>query len=287
MAAAAQSELVDSIGLRQIELFRHRIGYDSGATPVEDTLAWASEHDFHYIDFNADRPPNILTNWSDERVRAVRQDCERHDIHLGLHTQSSINVAEYAPYLSEAVDEYLRANIDLAVRLGCDWVEVHAGYHFSSNRQDRMASAIDRLKRTAEYAQRAGMQLMMENLNFEPGDAEVHYLAHNIEECRYFFSAIDSSLLRWAFTVNHAHLVPEGIKGFLDAFGIERLEEVRLADSLGDRELHLLPGQGSIDFAALFTRLEGEGFSGHYMMALGNLEEKLAARDYFVKAFEQ
>ena len=269
-----------------MESFRDRIGYDSGATPLEDTLAWAAAHGFHYVDFNADRPPNILTNWSNERVRAVRAACEQSEIHLGLHTQSSINVAEYAPYLSAAVDQYLNANIDLAVRLGCDWVEVHAGYHFSSNLEDRKAVGLERLKRTADYAHRAGMQLLMENLNFEPDDAEVHYLAHNIHECRYYFDAIDPHLLRWAFTVNHAHLVPEGIDGFLDAFGVSRMAEVRLADSLGDKELHLLPGQGNIDFASLFRRLESSGFEGHYMMALGNLEQKLAARDYFVRAFE-
>jgi sugar phosphate isomerase/epimerase len=269
-----------------MESFRDRIGYDSGVTPLEDTLEWASAHGFHYIDFNADRPPNILASWSDERIKAVREACERHDIHLGLHTQSSINVSEYAPFLSEAVDQYLTANIDLAVRLNCAWVEVHAGYHFSSNLEDRKSSGLERLKRTADYAQRAGMMLMMENLNFEPDDAEIHYLAHNVEECRYYFDAIEPEKLRWAFTVNHAHLVSEGIDGFLDAFGIGRMEEVRLADSLGDKELHLLPGEGTIDFASLFKRIEGAGYTGHYMMALGNLEEKLAARDYFVRAFE-
>jgi sugar phosphate isomerase/epimerase len=164
--------------------------------------------------------------------------------------------------------------------------EVHAGYHFSSDIEARKASARERLERTVAYAQSVHMQLMIENLNFEPTDAEVHYLAHNIEECRYFFDALDASALRWAFTVNHANLVPEGIDGFLDAFGIDRMMEVRLADNLGDKEIHLLPGQGNIDFAAMFKRIEGMGFQGHYMMALGNLEQKLAARDYFVRAYE-
>ena len=269
-----------------MESFLDRIGFDSGATPLEETLSWAATHSFHYVDFNADRPPNILTNWSEQRVAAVKQACLSDGIHLGLHTQSSINVAEYAPYLSDAVDEYLKANIDLAVRLSCDWVEVHAGYHFNSNLDERKVSSLERLKRTVDYGQQAGMQLLIENLNFEPDNAEVHYLAHNIEECRYFFDAIDPSLLRWAFTVNHAHLVPEGIDGFLDEFGVSRMAEVRLADSLGDKELHLLPGQGNIDFSALFKRLESSGFDGHYMMALGSLEQKLEARDYFVRAFE-
>ena len=90
-----------------------------------------------------------------------------------------------------------------------------------------------------------------ENLNFEPDDAEIHYLGHTVEECRYYFDAIASAHFGWAFTVNHAHLVPEGIPGFLEAFGVARLGEVRLADNLGDKEVHLKPGEGNIDFTTL------------------------------------
>jgi sugar phosphate isomerase/epimerase len=78
--------------------------------------------------------------------------------------------------------------------------------------------------------------------------------------------------------VNHAHLVPEGIDGFLDAFGIGRIGEVRLADNTGEYEIHLVPGEGTIDFKALFDRLEGAGYAKHYSMAFGSDDEKLAAR---------
>ena len=59
-------------------------------------------------------------------------------------------------------------------------------------------------------------------MNREPDDAEIHYLAHTVEECRYYFDAIPSPRLGWSFTVNHAHLVAEGIDGFIDAFGLGR-----------------------------------------------------------------
>src|SRR5262245_58657775 len=133
--------------------FRERIGYDAGGTRLEEALAWAAANALHYVDFNADRPPNRLDSWSDERVRAVRDSCARHDMHLGLHTASAVNVAELSPYVSEAVDAYLRGNIDLAVRLGCEWLVVHAGYHFSSDVSARMAASLERLKRAVAYAE--------------------------------------------------------------------------------------------------------------------------------------
>ena len=82
-----------------------------------------------------------------------------------------------------------------------------------------------------------------------------------------------------SFTVNHAHLVPEGIDGFLDVLPIARLGELRLADNLGDREVHLRPGEGNIDFARLFRLLEGAGFKGHYMNNFGSPDEMLAGRE--------
>jgi sugar phosphate isomerase/epimerase len=268
-------------GISAVVSLRERIGFDAGSTHLEEALAWAAAHALHYVDFNADRAPNHLGSWSDERVRAVREMCVRHDIHLGLHTLSAVNVAEFSPFVSAAVDTYLQANIDFAMRLGCAWIVVHAGYHFSSDVSARQAASLARLKRAVAYAEKAGAQLLLENLNFEPHDAEIHYLAHTVEECRDYFAAIASAHFGWAFTVNHANLVPEGIAGFIDAFGVSRIGEVRLADNLGDKEVHLKPGEGNIDFAALFRRLESSGYQGHYTMAFGNQADKLQARDFF------
>ena len=260
---------------------RDRIGFDAGSTRLEDALETAATHAFYYLDFNADTGPNRLDTWSDERVRSMRDTCERNGIRLSLHTLSAVNVAEYSPFVSDAVDQYLRANIDLAQRLNCEGVVVHAGYHFSSALEARKSASMERLKLAVGYAEEVGAVLLLENLNFEPDAAEVHYLAHNVEECRLYFDAISSEHFGWAFTANHAHLVPEEIDGFLDAFGIDRIGEVRLADNLGEKEVHLKPGEGNIDFAALFSRLEASGYRKYYTMAFGSLQDKLEAREFF------
>ena len=80
--------------------------------------------------------------------------------------------------------------------------------------------------------------------------------------------------------MNHAHLVPEGIEGFVDALDMSRVEEVRLADCFRNgHEVHLKPGAGDIDFGDMFRRIEGKGFTGHYTNAFGSLDDMLEARD--------
>ncbi|MGQ0663373.1 MAG: sugar phosphate isomerase/epimerase family protein [Pseudomonadota bacterium] len=259
---------------------KERIGVDIGRRlRLEDGIAWAAANGVRCIDVEIDLAPNALESFTAERASGIRGALERHGVRLGLHTLSAVNIAETSPFVREAVDLYLKTYIDVAGRLGAGWIVVHAGYHFTADYDARLAASLERLARAAEYAEKAGAKLLLENLNREPDHAEVHYLAYDLRECRTYFDRIGSSHLGWSFTVNHAHLVPEGIGGFLDDLGLARLGEVRLADNLGDRELHLKPGEGNIDFRALFRRLESSGFRGHYMTAFGSLDDMLEGRE--------
>lgn len=255
-----------------------RIGVDLQAKmPLEESVAWAIEHDVRYIDAELDVAPNAFERFDKVTCESIRATCREHDIHIGLHTLSSVNIAEISPFVSEAVDAYLTGYMDVAVRLGAEWIVVHGGLHFG-DRGRRLEAAAARLVRASAYAERVGAKLLLENLNWEPDLAEVHYLAHSLEECRYFFDRLDSPNLGWSFTINHATLEPEGIAGFLDALPIERLGEVRLADNNGEYEVHMFPGEGIIDFADTFSRIEATGYKGHYMCNFGTPEQMLRGR---------
>jgi len=257
-----------------------RIGIDVGRKLVlEDAVEWAAEHKVRYIDIQLDTGDNALGTISGIRGSRVRALCEKHHVTIGLHTASAVNVAEYAPYVGDAVEAYLKAYVDAAVRVGAKWIVMHAGFHFTSDKDQRMKAGLDRLRRVVAHAENKGALILLENLNKEPDDAEVHYLAHTVEEWRYYFSAIDSANFRLSFTANHAHLVPEGIPGFIQAIDLSRVGEVRLADCFRNGfEEHLKPGAGDLDFGDLFRRLEGGGFKGHYTNAFGSLDDMLAAR---------
>jgi sugar phosphate isomerase/epimerase len=265
------------------ESLRERIGIDVGRKlRLEDAMDWAIRHDVRVIDVQLDTGDNAFTQIDTARGRAVRAACERGGIRLGLHTSSAVNVAEYAPLVGEAVDAYLRAYIDAAVLLGAGWVVVHAGFHFTSDVQERMQAGLDRLLRMVAYAEKRGARLLLENLNKEPPAAEVHYLAHTLDEWRYYYERIDSPAFALSFTANHAHLVPEGVAGFLADMPLERVAEVRLADCFRNGiEEHLRPGEGDFDFPGLFSALEGRGYRGHYTNAFGSLEDMRAARERF------
>ncbi|PWG62725.1 sugar phosphate isomerase/epimerase family protein [Spiribacter halobius] len=260
-----------------------RIGIDAKKDlPVEEAIVWAAEHDVHFLDVEVDLAPNALETIA-ERAPRIRELSARHGVNLGLHTVSGVNIAEVSPFVRDAADQYLRTYADMAVDTGAQWVVVHAGYHFTGDYALRREAALERLGRAAEYAERVGTLLLLENTNREPDDAEVHYLASSIEECRYYLDNLRSPALGFSFTVNHAHLFPEGIRGFVEALDLTRCREVRLADCRGTVEEHLHPGEGTIDFGEMFRLVEGAGFTGHYMNQWGTLEDMLEGRRYLVE----
>ncbi len=264
---------------------RQRIGVDLGSrVRIEEGIEAAIAHDIRYLDLKIDVDPNAIETLTPQRVQTIRQTCEAHGIRIGVHTSSAINVAEIAPHVRDGIDRYHIELMDAAKRLGCEWMVVHAGYHFSSDKRVRMEAGLERLQELSEYAEKIDLTLLLENMNREPDDAEVHYLAHDLEETRYYFDRLRSPKLRWAFTANHAHLVPEGVQGFLNGMDIGRCDEIRLADCFYcGKEEHLKPGAGDLDFKALFRRADELGYTGRYMNAFGSLQDMIDGREYLSK----
>ena len=263
---------------------KHRIGIDIGRRiAVEQAIEWAAKHDIRFIDVQTDIAPNALESFDDTRCHAVLDAKEKAGIHLGLHTLSGVNVAEFSPFCRDAVDNYLKAYIDLAPKVGAAWVVVHGGNHFTACRKLRRQASLDRLSRIADYAETKGVLLLLENLNWEPVLAEVNYMPVTPAECMHYFREINNPALRWSFTANHAHFLPGvGIENFIDAMDFSLCHEVRLADNNGSYEIHQQPGEGTMDFGALITKIEGLGYQGHYMNGFGTIDDMLAGRDYMV-----
>jgi len=264
-----------------------RIGVDiNQKLLLEQAVDWAVDHAVPYIDLCLDQTPELLERGS-SRLKRAREKLEDAGIRLGLHTLSAVNIAETSPFVTSAADAYLAAYMDAAKKLGAGWIVVHGGYHFGSDKRVRMDAAVARISKACKAAERKGVRLLLENLNPEPAQAEVHYLASDLEECQYYFDRLDSPALGWSFTVNHAHIRPNRIDRFMEKLDLRRCGEVRLADCRGTHEEHLRPGEGTIDFPAMFAAIEADGYRGHYMQAFGSLDDMLQGRATLARLAEK
>lgn len=252
-----------------------------GSWPLEQAVDWASAHRFTRVDFNADGPANYPQTFDADRLARVRAQAERAGVTLGIHTSSAVNMAEITPVMAAAADAYVEQNLKLAAALGCDHVVCHGGFHFTTDYEARAEAGLARMSRAAEMAESLGVDVYFENHNWEPEHAEIHYLPHTVAEFRPFVERITSPRFKWAANVGHALLVQDGFDGFLDAFGVARIGHVRLHDTHGNYEEHLLPGQGIVDFKALFGKLSRLGYRGPFTLDFGSPDQRASWRDTF------
>lgn len=249
---------------------------------LEDDVRWSADHQFPWVSFMTDAGPNGLNEWKNDRIERVRSLCADSGVRLIIHTLSAVNVAEFVPHMTEAVDAYLQANIDLAAKLNAE-VIVHAGMHFSERIPLRTQVSIEHIALAVRRAESVGVSLLLENMNRGPEHAEVNYIGCASAELRPYFEAISSPNLKWAFSANHAHLTTEDWGGFLDSLGTERIGIVMMADCHGTVEEHLPPGQGNLDFGQLIGRLERSGYTGPYFLTFGPQAALLAGRTHIIE----
>ena len=150
-----------------------RIGIDiSRRLKLEDAIDWAAKNGLKHIDIQLDTGDNALTKFDNKRCAAIRKSLDKHGLELGLHSSSAVNVAEYSPIVADAVTAYLKKYVDLVVKLGASWTEMHAGYHFTRDKDMRMAAGKARLEKVVTYAEKKGALILLENLNKEPEESD-------------------------------------------------------------------------------------------------------------------
>ncbi len=222
-----------------------------------------------------------------ERVEATARILSRHELVYTVHAPDPVNLAD--PDDPRTHDAALRASVDLARDIGARIVVFHGsrspGWVRGSD-PDRasMEEEIGRLSRIAEYAGERGVTLAVENIFRQaPGEGGYRIDPRSLAKV---VDAVASPHLGICLDFGHAFL-SAGEEGFgmgealgavlprlvhvhvHDNFGIPARERRRTLDALclGEGDLHLPPGWGSIPYEALYPALR-ESYRGVHMLEI-------------------
>ena len=253
-----------------------QIGYAASSGPVERYFPLGRRQSLTWLEFSCQNPVNFPQTFDRARIRRVRSLIERSGIRCGLHSASFVNTAEIMPTVRKAAEVHLREYVDLTVALGCEYLVVHCGFHFSVYLDTVRAALYETMARCVDYGERRRVPLVIENMNPLPGDSEFQYLGVRIEEFRTLFDRIRSPYLGLALDVAHSELVPGGTVSFVRAFG-ERIHSAQLSDNRGRVDEHLTIGEGTIDFARVLGALRRIGFAGPMIIELFDVPKKLVS----------
>jgi len=226
--------LIHGAGFQAIELFASRGHFDYTLTQevrgmahilADNRLQLASLHAPTSRDFGPNREGGIPLSITEvERVRRI-----------------------------EAMDELKRA-IDIAENLPFSRMILHMGGPRDVADPRKRDAAFSSLEHLVLHAKHVGVTICVENTTSEMGDPA--YLRTFVEETRL-------TGLRFNFDTGHAHLA-DGPEDERVATSFESMREhiasAHIHDNLGDKDAHLPPHDGSIDWPAalkLFRSLPG------------------------------
>ena len=150
----------------------------------------------------------------------------------------------------EAMDEFKRA-IDVAEELAFPRMVLHMGGSREAADPRKRDAAFSTLEHLVLHAKHIGVTLCVENTTSEMGQPE--YLRAFVEETRL-------TGLRFNFDIGHAHL-SDGEEAERIAKAFEPMRElvtsVHLHDNHGEKDEHLPPYDGSIDWQNAISVLNG------------------------------
>ncbi len=269
------------VGLRP-----EQIGFAASSGPVERYFPLARRHGVAWLEFSCQSPVNFPQTFDRARVRRVRALVDRTGIRCGLHSASFVNTAEIMPTVRKAAEAHLREYVDLTVALGCEYLVVHCGFHFSVYLDRVRAALYETMARCVEYGERRRVPLVIENMNRLPGESEFQYLGVTVGELQDLLRRIRSPYLGLALDVAHCELLPGGTVRFVRAFP-DRIHSVQPSDNRGRIDEHLALGEGTIRFPRVLAALARMGFAGPLIIELFDVAKKLRSRTRLLRLLDR
>lgn len=168
-----------------------------------------------------------------------------------------------------AVQELIRA-CEAAALMGCRHVVLHPGPEREGRPQDeeflqRMHHAAESLNRVAARCCDLGIHLLLENML-------AHLLFGHVRDMMYLLGEIRTCHVGTCLDTGHAHLAREMNVAIQKLSG--HLQMVHVNDNRGDRDAHLPPGEGTIDWPWVIRELRRNEFQGTLVLELsGSADE--------------
>jgi len=147
----------------------------------------------------------------------------------------------------DAVDEIKRA-LEVAETIPCKFLVQHLGYGRQSADQRKYDAAFTSLEHLVVFAKARGVTIALENTPDELGAPA---------SLQHFITDTHLHDLKLCFDIGHAHM-EEGVEASFDAMR-ERIVTTHIHDNHGEKDEHLLPYTGTIDWKSSLNGLAGAG----------------------------
>ena len=195
-------------------------------------------------------------NWKEIKVLSDMYGVDLWSFHIPFLPFDEIDISN--PNLADYTVEYFCKLIEYASEIGIRRFVINpSGEPIREGRDERMACAKESLRRLADFAEKFGAVICVEDL---PRTC----LGRDSSEILELVSAHPS--LKICFDTNH--LLSETNEEFVKKVG-DKIETLHVSDYDFLNERHWLPGEGLVDWTALYSSLIKAGYRGAWLYELG------------------
>lgn len=159
--------------------------------------------------------------------------------------------------------------VDVAAWLGTDVLVVNAERAEADDaaRQRQFAALVERMKRLCGLAEPRGIRVAVE--------PEPLLAVADTDDMLRLIDAVASPALGVNLDIGHAEVTEGDVPGTIGRLG-ERIVHTHLEDIAGRVHKHLIPGEGDIDFPAVFAAFERVGYRRMHTIDLFALGDRAA-----------
>jgi len=194
-----------------------------------------------------------------------------YDLSFSAHAPlSDINIGSLNERVRETSLREIVNSIKAARRMGIGLLTVHPGFYSPAGMIEKprvVQTTLESLSYIESVARDLGVKVALENMpNMGPLT-----MGRTPEELLQLLGSFDLGI---CFDIGHANTM-----GKIDAFLAhkKRFINVHLHDNLGERDQHLVVGEGNIDFKKALSALSD--YQGRYVIEARSLKEAVASRD--------
>jgi len=237
---------------------------------LEEALEGIAAAGYRAVEILADRPHLFPPEWDAPRVAALRRRladlglavcCLNANTAVGLYRDPPPEPL-FGPGLCNpdaarrtARIDYTRRCLDLAAELGAPCITITSGRAVPGCPPEQALGHLHgSLAALLPHAAACGVHLAIE---YEPG-----LLVERATQALRLFAATGSPWLGLNLDVGHAWVAGEEPAEVIQRVGRECLFHLHLEDIHDRVHYHRIPGDGEIDFAALFSALDAIGYQG-------------------------
>lgn len=158
---------------------------------------------------------------------------------------------------------YLKDSIETAEALGAPLVSLCPGHSlYGQSKEDAWERLKDSLRALSAFASQRGVRLVV-----EPADKYETDLVQTTDDVLRLLEESGLGDMGVVLDTGHAYMAGEELPQVVKRLG-EALYHVHIGDNHGQRDEHLIPGQGTIDFAPFITALREVGYEGYLVAEL-------------------